>query len=78
MPAIHCLRGVPSVAALLLATSAWASDDREWDFTVSLGSRPMGTHRFTLHSPGTGGHALLSDARFDEATRCARMRPAAP
>lgn len=57
------------VLALALGTScaaqpATAADVREWNFTVSLDGKPIGTHRFELRSGG-GIRTVESDARFD-------------
>jgi hypothetical protein len=68
MPAIPCpSRGAKYLAAALLITAnAMASGtDTDWMFTVSLGSRPIGTHRFTLQDDDAGARRLVSDARFD-------------
>lgn len=36
----------------------------EWDFTVLLDGRPIGTHRFALDADGAQGRTLSSDAAF--------------
>lgn len=67
MLAIRCLsRGVSCIAALLLATPVHAMEaEIDWQFAVSLGSRPVGTHRFTLDARDPAARRLVSDARFD-------------
>jgi len=37
----------------------------EWNFTVRLDGKPIGTHRFVLAPEGDGGLALSSEAQYD-------------
>ncbi len=60
-----------AAALALLAALAPASvpaagpPQGEWNFTVLLDGKPIGTHRFELRNEGGGVRSLTSDARMD-------------
>lgn len=70
MPVTYIRRqwAVRAAAVLFLtlaAASAAALPPAEWNFTVRLDGKPIGTHRFALVPDGDGRFALSSDAHYD-------------
>jgi hypothetical protein len=58
--ALSCLLIGPGLAEPVLATTG-----ADWQFSVMLDGRAIGTHRFELRPAGDAARALTSDARFD-------------
>lgn len=64
MNTVTYLRSAIACALLLATAPANATIDREWDFSVYLGEKPIGYHRFRLYDRGLESE-LESEARFD-------------
>jgi hypothetical protein len=60
-------RVVPRAAAALAlaAASAAAMPPAEWNFTVRLDGKPIGTHRFVLAPESDGRLTMSSEAQYD-------------
>jgi hypothetical protein len=62
MPSRYLL--VLLLTLIFFVSAASASETRDWEFTVMLGEREIGTHRFSLREHD-GARELVSEAEFD-------------
>ena len=58
-------RTAVALALALAAAATAAMPPAEWNFTVRLDGKPIGTHRFVLAHEGDGHLALSSEAQYD-------------